>query len=169
HEWFRAALDAAPGSPERARYHFRRGRGPDGDQPPNNWQSVFGGPAWTRVQDADGNPGEWYLHLFAPEQPDLNWTNAEVWADLEKTLRFWLDRDVDGFRVDVAHGMSKPPDLPDTREQREPATDEPDPRFDHDDVHGVHRMIRAVLDHYPGRLVMGEIWVGDSSRLSRYV
>ena len=90
HEWFRAALDAAPDSPERARYHFRRGRGPNGDEPPNNWQSVFGGPAWTRVPDPDGTPGEWYLHLFAPEQPDLNWTHPEVWADLEKTLR--LDR-----------------------------------------------------------------------------
>ncbi len=178
HEWFRAAVDAAPGSPERARYHFRRGRGEGGDEPPNNWQSVFGGPAWSRVQNPDGTPGEWYLHLFAPEQPDLNWTNAEVWTDLEKTLRFWLDRGVDGFRIDVAHGMSKPPDLPDAREDRTPTQDgerwaasvvEPDPRFDHDDVHSVHRMIRAVLDHYPGRLVVGEVWVGDSARFSRYV
>jgi alpha-glucosidase len=178
HEWFRAAIDAAPGAPERGRYHFRSGRGEGGDEPPNNWQSVFGGPAWTRVQDPDGSPGEWYLHLFAPDQPDLNWTNAEVWADLEKTLRFWLDRGVDGFRIDVAHGMSKPPDLPDAREHRAATVDgerwaasvvEPDPRFDHDDVHTVHRMIRAVLDHYPGRLVVGEVWVGDSARFSRYV
>jgi alpha-glucosidase len=178
HEWFRAALDSAPGSPERARYHFRRGRGPDGADPPNNWQSVFGGPAWTRVADPDGSPGEWYLHLFAPEQPDLDWTNPEVWADLEKTLRFWLDRDVDGFRIDVAHGMSKPPDLPDAQQPRGAGRDEgrwpgpaaePDPRFDHDDVHDVHRMVRAVLDHYPGRLVVGEVGVGDGARFSRYV
>jgi alpha-glucosidase len=178
HDWFRTALDAAPGSPERARYHFRRGRGPNGDEPPNNWQSVFGGPAWTRVHDPDGSPGEWYLHLFAPEQPDLNWANPEVWSDLEKTLRFWLDRGVDGFRIDVAHGMSKPPDLPDARAAGAPARDDarwpgaaadPDPRFDHDGVHDVHRMIRTVLDHYPGRLVVGEVWVGDDSRFSRYV
>jgi alpha-glucosidase len=173
HEWFRAALDAAPDSPERARYHFRRGRGPNGDEPPNNWQSVRGGPAWTRVPDPDGSPGEWYLHLFAPEQPDLNWTNPEVRADLEKTLRFWLDRGVDGFRIDVAHGMSKPADLPDAANPRtaiSPDLDpDPDPRFDHDDVHDIHRMIRAVLDHYPGRLAVGEVWVGDDSRFSRYV
>jgi alpha-glucosidase len=178
HEWFRAALDSAPGSPERARYHFRPGCGPDGDQPPNNWQSVFGGPAWTRVPNPDGSPGEWYLHLFASEQPDLNWTNPEVRADLEKTLRFWLDRGVDGFRIDVAHGMSKPPDLPDAEHQRGEARDdarwigavhEPDPRFDHDGVHDVHRMIRAVLDHYPGRFAVGEVWVGDEARFSRYV
>ncbi|MHA6625728.1 alpha-amylase family glycosyl hydrolase [Pseudonocardia sichuanensis] len=178
HEWFRAALDSAPGSPERARYHFRPGTGTNGAAPPNNWQSVFGGPAWTRVQDPDGGAGEWYLHLFAAEQPDLNWTNPEVWADLEKTLRFWLDRGVDGFRIDVAHGMSKPPDLPDTRDPRGGARDdarwdgsgaEPDPRFDHDGVHDVHRMIRGVLDHYPGRLVVGEVWIGDDTRFSRYV
>jgi alpha-glucosidase len=179
HEWFRGALDSAPGSPERARYHFRSGRGADGAEPPNNWQSVFGGPAWTRVQDRDGGAGEWYLHLFAAEQPDLNWTNPEVWADLEKTLRFWLDRDVDGFRIDVAHGMSKPPDLPDAQPQsRTPGRGdsrwdgsglEPDPRFDHDGVHDVHRMIRAVLDHYPGRLAVGEVWLGDDARFSRYV
>ena len=110
HEWFRAALAAPPGSAERARYLFRDGRGPDGDEPPNNWPSVFGGPAWTRVPD-----GQWYLHLFAPEQPDLDFTNPEVLADLETTMRFWLDRGVDGFRIDVAHGMAKPDGLPDMR------------------------------------------------------
>ena len=108
HAWFQSALAAAPGSPERDRYLFRDGVGPDGEDPPNNWVSVFGGPAWTRVPD-----GQWYLHLFAPQQPDLNWANPEVAADLERTLRFWLDRGVDGFRIDVAHGMAKPPGLPD--------------------------------------------------------
>jgi len=168
HEWFRAALDAAPGSPERARYHFRPGRGPDGDEPPNNWSSVFGGPAWTRVSD-----GEWYLHLFATGQPDLNWTNPEVWADLEKTLRFWLDRGVDGFRIDVAHGMSKPEGLPDSvaavRTGLLTGGRDGDPRFDDEGVHDVHRMIRAVVDHYPGRVTVGEISVQDNARFGRYL
>ena len=154
HEWFRAARDSAPGSPERARYHFRPGR--DGG-PPNNWQSVFGGPAWTELPD-----GEWYLHLFSPEQPDLNWTNPEVWADLEKTVRFWLDRGVDGFRIDVAHGMSKPEGLPDA------VPGGLDPRFDDEGVHDVHRMIRAVVDHHPGRMVAGQLCVPDE-RFARYL
>ena len=102
HAWFRAALASAPGTPERARYLFRDGRGPDGDEPPNNWRSVFGGPAWTRVPD-----GQWYLHLFDTTQPDLDWRNPEVGDLFEEVLRFWLDRGVDGFRVDVAHGLLK--------------------------------------------------------------
>jgi len=171
HEWFRAALDSGPGSPERARYHFRLGRGPDGAKPPNNWTSVFGGPAWTRVPNPDGTPGEWYLHLFAAEQPDLNWTNPEVWADLEKTLRFWLDRGVDGFRVDVAHGMSKPAGLPDAANQESMllADSDDDPRFDDDGVHDVHRMIRSVIDSYPDRMAIGEVWVSDDERFAQYV
>jgi alpha-glucosidase len=168
HEWFRAALAARPGSAERARYLFRDGRGPDGDEPPNNWPSVFGGPAWTRVPD-----GQWYLHLFAPEQPDLDFTNPEVLADLETTMRFWLDRGVDGFRIDVAHGMAKPAGLPDMRPMDDtglladhgPA----DHRFDQDAVHAVHRRIRSVLDDYPGRMAVGEVWVADDARLARYL
>jgi alpha-glucosidase len=169
HPWFQAALRAAPGSPERDRYVFRDGRGSGGAMPPNNWTSVFGGPAWTRVDD-----GQWYLHLFAREQPDLNWNNAEVRADLARTLRFWLDRGVDGFRIDVAHGMSKPHGLPDM----DPRAAElsavlldgvDDPRFDHDGVHDIHRMIRAVLDEYPDRMAVGEIWVKDNERFARYV
>ncbi|WP_433279680.1 glycoside hydrolase family 13 protein [Pseudonocardia xinjiangensis] len=178
HEWFRAALDSAPGSPERARYHFRPGRGPHGEEPPNNWTSVFGAPAWTRVQDIDDDgewgPGEWYLHLRAPDQPDLNWTNPEVWADTEKTLRFWLDRGVDGFHIDTALGMSKPDGLPDSTEDLpgadvSPAALDDDPRFDHDGVHDVHRMIRAVLDHYPGRVVAGEVRLRDVERFAHYL
>jgi len=169
HEWFQAALDSPPGSPERARFHFQSGRGADGLQPPNNWTSVFGGPAWTQVRGPGG--GEWYLHIFTAEQPDLNWTNLEVWADVEKTMRFWLDRGVDGFRVDVAHGMSKPEGLPDAADTpatlQEGAKD--DPRFDHEDVHDVHRMIRAVIDHYPGRIAVGEVRVADDARFARYV
>ncbi|HEY0119952.1 MAG TPA: glycoside hydrolase family 13 protein [Cellulomonas sp.] len=113
HAWFRAALAAAAGSRERARYVFRDGRGPGGDQPPNNWRSVFGGPAWERAADPDGAPGQWYLHLFDARQPDLDWANPEVRAEFESVLRFWLDRGVDGFRVDVAHGLVKADGLPD--------------------------------------------------------
>jgi alpha-glucosidase len=105
HAWFRAALAAAPGSPERERYMFRDGKGPGGDEPPNDWRSVFGGRAWTRVTEPDGTPGQWYLHIFDPKQPDLNWQNPEVREEFLDILRFWLDRGIDGFRVDVAHGM----------------------------------------------------------------
>src|SRR3954465_3045469 len=103
HPWFQAAL-AAPASPEAARYHFA----PPSEEPPNNWQSLFGGPAWSRTPD-----GRWYLHLFAPEQPDLNWRDPAVAEDFERTLRFWLDRGVSGFRVDVAYGLFKDADLRD--------------------------------------------------------
>jgi alpha-glucosidase len=147
---------------------FRDGRGADGSEPPNNWHSVFGGPAWTRVAD-----GQWYLHLFAPEQPDLDFTNPEVVADLEETMRFWLDRGVDGFRIDVAHGMAKPEGLPDMVPMEDTgllADHGPgDLRFDQDDVHDVHRRIRAVLDEYPGAMAVGEVWVADDDRLARYV
>jgi alpha-glucosidase len=170
HEWFQAAVKAGPGSPERARYLFRDGSGFAGSQPPNNWTSVFGGPAWTRLPDA----GQWYLHLFAPEQPDLNWENPEVATDLERTLRFWLNRGVDGFRIDVAHGMAKPAGLPDMPHSIgiTPGlldTVVADPRFDADGVHDIHRMIRKVLDEYPGRVAIGEIWVTDDAAFARYI
>ncbi|GER24126.1 glycosidase [Zafaria cholistanensis] len=117
HVWFREALASAPGSPARNRYIFRDGRGPDGAEPPNNWRSLFGGPAWTRVTEqagpGAGRPGQWYLHLFDTTQPDLDWSNPEVHAEMEDVLRFWLDRGVDGFRVDVAHGLVKAEGLPD--------------------------------------------------------
>ncbi|MFS8099480.1 glycoside hydrolase family 13 protein [Lentzea alba] len=168
HEWFQEALQAGPGSMERSRYIFREGRGFDGSQPPNNWVSVFGGPAWTRVPD-----GQWYLHLFAPEQPDLNWDHPEVRADLEHTLRFWLDRGVDGFRIDVAHGMAKPEGLPDMEIHAQApgvlSDDAHDPRFDNDGVHEIHRMIRKVMDGYPGTMAVGEIWVKDDERFAAYV
>ena len=168
HDWFQDALAAAPGSPERARYFFRDGRGPDGSEPPNNWPSVFGGPAWSRVPD-----GQWYLHIFAPEQPDLNFTNHEVVADLETTMRFWLDRGVDGFRIDVAHGMAKPEGLPDmVLMEGVGLLDDHgagDLRFDQDDVHVIHRRVRAVLDAYPGTMAVGEVWVSDDARLAQYL
>jgi alpha-glucosidase len=168
HEWFQQALASPPGSPARNRYLFRDGRGRGGDEPPNNWPSVFGGPAWTRVPD-----GQWYLHLFAPEQPDLDFTNPEVVEDLEATMRFWLDRGVDGFRIDVAHGMAKPAGLPDMVPMEDTgllADHGPgDHRFDQDGVHLVHRRVRTVLDGYPGTMAVGEVWVADDDRLAEYL
>ncbi|MDA3662708.1 glycoside hydrolase family 13 protein [Mycobacterium xenopi] len=171
HPWFQAALAGGPGSAARDRYIFRDGRGPGGSTPPNNWESVFGGPAWTRVVEPDGNPGQWYLHLFDAEQPDLNWDNPEVFDDLEKTLRFWLERGVDGFRIDVAHGMAKPPGLPDmkTKGNRLLRHRDDDPRFNHPNVHAIHRHIRAVVNDYPDAVTIGEIWVDDNARWAEYL
>ena len=172
HPWFQAALASSPGSDQRERYIFRDGSGPGGIHPPNNWVSIFGGPAWTRVIEADGNPGQWYLHLFDAEQPDLNWDNPEVFEDLEKTLRFWLERGIDGFRIDVAHGMAKPPGLPDMEVIKAEvllADMDDDPRFNNDGVHEIHRQIRRVFDDYPDAVAIGEVWVYDNEQFSRYV
>ncbi|RMI32795.1 glycoside hydrolase family 13 protein [Nocardia stercoris] len=171
HPWFAAAVAAGPGSPERARYLFRDGRGPDGSLPPNNWPSIFGGPAWTRIVEPDGRPGQWYLHIFAPEQPDLNWENPEVAADFETTMRFWLDRGIDGFRIDVAHGMAKPAGLPDMDrvESRLLKHDDHDPRFNNPGVHDIHRRLRKVIDQYPDAVAIGEVWVDDNLRFGEYV
>ncbi|GAA4707018.1 alpha-glucosidase [Phytohabitans rumicis] len=163
HAWFRAAVEAGPGSPERARYVFR----PD---KPNNWQSVFGGPAWTQVPD-----GEWYLHLFDPGQPDLNWDHPEVRAEFIDILRFWLDRGVDGFRVDVAHGLIKQADLADWHYPVEPLTGPGTegirpPMWDQDGVHEIYRSWRRVVDAYPGdRVLVAEAWVSPAERLAAYV
>lgn len=168
HAWFVAALAAEPGSPERDRYLFRDGRGPDGAEPPNDWTSWFGGPAWTRVPD-----GQWYLHLFAPEQPDLNWDHPEVAEEYASVLRFWLDRGVDGFRIDVAHGLVKAPDLPDAGpDQRRPrlADRRALPQWDQDEVHEIYRRWRKLADEYAGdRVLVGEAWVHPIERLARYV
>ena len=172
HPWFAAALTTPPHSPERARYVFRDGRGPDQSEPPNDWQSVFGGPAWQRVTEAGGNPGQWYLHLFAPEQPDLNWTNDEVLDEFDSILRFWLDRGVDGFRVDVAHGMAKHPDMPDIAGAYEGAgpAAEGHPYWDQDGVHEVYRRWRRIADSYPRDVTfVGEVWVQTPERLARYL
>lgn len=170
HPWFQAALVAGPGTEARDRYFFRDGRGPDGLLPPNNWESVFGGPAWTRVIEPDGTPGQWYLHLFDTEQPDLNWDNPEISDDFEKTLRFWLERGVDGFRIDVAHGMAKPAGLPDSPDVTEVLrhTDD-DPRFNRPNVHAIHRDIRKVIDDYPGAVTVGEVWVHDNAQWAQYL
>ncbi|MFE9954127.1 glycoside hydrolase family 13 protein [Micromonospora sp. NPDC005299] len=170
HRWFQAAVTAAPGSPERQRYIFRDGKGPQGAEPPNDWESVFGGPAWTRVPD-----GQWYLHLFDSGQPDLNWGNPEVRAEFLDILRFWLDRGVDGFRVDVAHGLIKQADLADWQEPQEilsgQEVDKPrPPMWDQDGVHDIYREWRRLLDSYDGeRILVAEAWVEPAERLARYV
>ncbi|MCF8588296.1 glycoside hydrolase family 13 protein [Gordonia liuliyuniae] len=170
HAWFSQALAAEPGSDERARYFFRDGLGDDGSQPPNNWTSVFGGPAWSRVTEPDGSLGQWYLHLFAPEQPDLDFTHPDVLDDLRTTMRFWLDRGVDGFRIDVSHGLAKPeglPDMPDAVEILKHTDD--DPRFNDPGVHAIHREIRSVSDEYPGTANVGEVWVSSNDAFADYV
>ena len=173
HKWFQAALKAAPGSPERDRFMFRDGKGPNGDLPPNNWEAVFGGCAWERVIEADGKPGQWYLHLFAIEQPDLNWENPEVRSHLEDVLKFWLDRGVDGFRIDVAHGMVKYPGLPDIPEVNttsEMLAPHERPFWDQEGVHDIYRSWRKILDSYPDeRMAVAEAWVSPASRIARYV
>ena len=171
HPWFQAALAAGPGSAQRERYIFRDGLGRGGALPPNNWISVFGGPAWTRVTEPAGTPGQWYLHLFDAAQPDLNWDNPEVFDDLEKTLRFWLDRGVDGFRIDVAHGMAKAPGLPDMEVAENKLLSETgdDPRFNNESVHEIHRFIRRVLDDYDGAVAVGEVWVYDNAQFAAYL
>ena len=170
HPWFQEALAAEPGSAARNRYIFRDGRGPGGVEPPNNWQSVFGGPSWTRVVEPDGNPGQWYLHLFDVEQPDLNWDNPEVFDDLEKTLRFWLERGVDGFRIDVAHGMAKPPGLPDPMSKCGRGCSATVIRGSTiPSVHEIHRNIRRVMDDYPEAVTIGEVWVFDNASWAEYL
>jgi Alpha amylase, catalytic domain len=144
HPWFQAALAAGPGSPERERYLFRPGRGRGGSEPPDR-ANVAGGPSWTRVTEPDGRPGEWYLHLFTPQQPDVDWTHPEVRADFAKTLGFWFDRGVDGFRIDVAHSLAKQAGLPDLGHAAAPGH----PAWDRDEVHDIYREWRAIADAYP--------------------
>jgi alpha-glucosidase len=164
HPWFRAAVAAGPGSPERARFWFRPGRGANGEEPPNDWQSIFGGSAWTRT---GGDGSDWYLHLFAPEQPDLNWTHEDVWAEHEEILRFWFDRGAAGVRIDSAALLIKDPDL---GEERADAAPGEHPFTDRDALHDVYRRWRAIADSYEEpRLLVGEIWLPDADRLGRYL
>ncbi|MFF7171938.1 glycoside hydrolase family 13 protein [Streptomyces pseudovenezuelae] len=169
HAWFQEALAAGPGSAARERYVFRDGRGAHGELPPTDWQSVFGGSAWRRVAD-----GQWYLHLFAPEQPDLDWSHEEVREDFRTTLRFWSDRGVDGFRVDVAHALAKDlteplRDLGDLPGVAEEALDHlppgGHPYWDRDEVHEIYRDWRTILDSYtPPRTAVAEAWVPGPRR-----
>lgn len=179
HAWFQAALAAGPGSPERARYLFREGKGAGGSEPPNNWQSIFGGPAWTRLPD-----GQWYLHLFDSSQPDLDWRNPEVGDLFEGVLRFWLDRGVDGFRVDVAHGLYKEASLRDqvlpekskgAKGGKKPGSmvervlrDEP--MWEQPEVHDVYRRWRKVLEEYPGdRMAVAEAWTQTPESMAEFI
>ncbi|MEU3533996.1 glycoside hydrolase family 13 protein [Streptomyces murinus] len=161
HPWFRAALAAGPGSPERNLFHFRPGRGAHGELPPNDWPSQFAGstePVWTRLPD-----GDWYLHLFTPEQPDLNWAHPAVRQEHEDILRFWFDRGVAGVRIDSAALLAKDPGLPDLATRPEPH-----PFVDRDELHDIYRSWRAVADAYGGVFV-GEVWLPDAERFARYL
>ncbi|MFD9319386.1 glycoside hydrolase family 13 protein [Streptomyces sp. NPDC060053] len=158
HPWFRAALAAGPGSPERKLFHFRPGRGEDGELPPNDWPSQFAGRTWTRVAD-----GEWYLHLFTPQQPDLNWAHPAVREEHEDVLRFWFERGVAGVRIDSAALPAKDPDLPDFVEGRDPH-----PYIDRDELHEIYRSWRSVADAHGGVFV-GEVWLPDAERFARYL
>jgi alpha-glucosidase len=166
HPWFREALESPKESPARDKYIFRNGAGPNGEEPPSDWHSVFGGPAWEPVGD-----GQWYLHIFAREQPDLNWENREVRADFRESLRFWSDRGVDGFRVDVAHGLAKDlrePLLPRAALPEEGLPGGAHPLWDRDEVHEIYAEWREVFNEYdPPRMAVAEAWV-HTSRLSRY-
>ena len=167
HVWFQQALAAPAGHPARDRYVFRDGQGRDGAGPPSDWVSNFGGSAWTRVPD-----GQWYLHLFTPQQPDLNWDNPEVQAEFRDILRFWADRGVDGFRVDVAHALKKDLVAPlrsrPTPGDRATPTDGSDPLYDRDAVHEIYEDWRTVFDQYdPPRAAIAEAWV-PAARRARY-
>lgn len=167
HPWFVEALQAGPGSPERDRFWFRDGVGEGGELAPTNWPSNFHGPTWTRVVEADGNPGQWYLHLFTPGQPDLNWDNADVLAAHEDVLRFWFDRSVAGIRIDSAALLVKDPALPEVGEAPGPGQH---PNTDRDAVHDIYRAWRKVADSYqPGRVLVGEVWLPDAERFAAYL
>jgi alpha-glucosidase len=168
HPKFQAALAAPARSPERSWFWFRPGRGPGGDLPPNEWTSYFGGPAWTRVTESDGTPGQWYLHLFAPEQPDLNWDNPAVREDFVHTLRFWFDRGVDGFRIDSAAVLVKDPHLTDLDPDAPDGS--PHPYNDRDGIHEIYQEWRRVADSYAEpRGLFGEVWIADPARFALYL
>ena len=167
HEWFQAALAAGPGSPERDRFWFHPGKGENGEQIPTHWVSDFQGSTWTRTTDPDGTPGEWYLHLFAPQQPDLNWTHPDVVAEFESVLRFWFDRGVAGIRIDSAALLVKDPSLPEVPAHPGPGEH---PHVDRDELHDVYRGWRAVADAYDGtRVLVGEVWLQDTARFAQYL
>ncbi|GAA1507635.1 alpha-glucosidase [Agromyces terreus] len=167
HAWFQAALAAGPGSPERERFWFHPGKGPNGDEMPTGWISNFQGDTWTRTTNPDGTPGEWYLHLFTPEQPDLNWNHPDVRAEHEDVLRFWFDRGVAGVRIDSAGLLIKDPALPEVPAEVRPGEH---PTEDRDEVHDVYRAWRRIADSYEGtRVLVGEVWVPDAARFAAYL
>jgi alpha-glucosidase len=167
HPWFQEALASEPGSAARDRFWFRPGKGLDGNEPPNAWQSIFGGSAWTRTQDASGAPADWYLHLFAPEQPDLNWTHPDVWTEHEDVIRFWFDRGVAGVRIDSAALLVKDPALSEETADSAPGEH---PFTDRDQLHEIYRRWRAIADSYAEpRVLVGEVWLPDAERFARYL
>jgi len=167
HPWFQAALAAGPGSPERARFWFHPGHGSKGDEMPTTWSSNFSGPSWTRTTNADGTPGEWYLHLFSAHQPDLNWNHPDVRREHEEILRFWFDRGVAGVRIDSAALLVKDSALPEIPTDPSPGDH---PTVDRDELHDIYRSWRAIADSYPGkRILVGEIWLPDMERFARYL
>ncbi|MEE1619664.1 glycoside hydrolase family 13 protein [Brachybacterium sp. J153] len=167
HPWFQEALASPRGSAARERYIFRDGKGEDGELPPADWPSTFGGPGWTRVAD-----GQWYLHTFAKEQPDWNWDNPEVREDFLTTLRFWADRGVDGFRVDVAQLLVKdlPAELPSWDElQAMDADHGTHPLQDRDELQDVYAQWREVFEEYDTpRVAVAEAHVSTPERRARY-
>ncbi|RAN97643.1 glycoside hydrolase family 13 protein [Micromonospora noduli] len=163
HPWFQAALAGGPGAPERELFWFRPGRGPNGDERPTDWIGEFGGETWTRTTNPDGTPGDWYLHLFAPQQPDFNWDHPRVREEFEDILRFWFDRGVDGIRIDSAGLLVKDGTLPEVRE------DQPHPFHDLDGVHEIYRGWRRVADEYADRALIGEVWLPDRQRFANYL
>ena len=168
HAWFRAALAASPRSDERARFWFRPGRGPGGEEPPNNWVSHFGGPAWTRITEPDGTPGPWYLHLFADAQPDLNWEHPAVREEHLSILRFWFDRGADGIRIDSAAILVKDPFLSDLDPDAPEGT--PHPYTDRDGIHEIYQEWRRLADSYPEpKALIGEVWLPDPQRFAMYL
>lgn len=167
HPWFQAALASGVGSPERARFWFHPGQGQAGNEMPNGWLSNFSGPAWTRTRNPDGTPGEWYLHLFSPQQPDLNWSRPDVRAEHEAVLKFWFDRGVAGVRIDSAALLVKDPALPEVPAEPGPGEH---PNTDRDELHEIYRRWRAVADSYPdARILVGEIWLPDIERFAKYL
>jgi alpha-glucosidase len=188
HRWFQEALASPPSSPARARFHFRDGRGEGGSEPPTNWMSMFGGSAWTRIHESDGSLGQWYLHIFDSSQPDFNWSNPEVRHDWLTTLAFWLDRGVDGFRVDVAFGLAKDMEYPEIENPEglvkalrlDLDTDSPEGRalrakvansaiFDRDELYEIYRDWRELMNRYSGdRMAVAEAWVAPE-RAAMYV
>ncbi|WP_460572254.1 glycoside hydrolase family 13 protein [Humibacter soli] len=167
HPWFQAALAAGPGSPERERFWFHPGKGPDGSTMPTSWESSFSGETWTRTTNPDGTPGEWYLHLFTPEQPDLNWNHPDVRRMHEDVLKFWFDRGVGGVRIDSAALLVKDGDLPEVPESPRPGGH---PTQDRDELHDIYRGWRRIADSYPGtRVLVGEIWLPDIDRFAKYL
>ena len=174
HPWFTTALESSPGSPAREFYHFADGCGPGQSQPPNDWISAFGGPSWTRIRDSEGGRGQWYLHLFSASQPDLNWSNPKVQREIHQVVRFWLDRGIDGFRVDAASALAKKPGLPDAgfapNDSFDPESWTASPLWDFDQVHDVLKGLRKVCDE-SGRHVflLGEVTTSTHARFASYL